>query len=351
MKNKWKLLLSTLMTALPIAAVFLWSGSFMPDIGNGWHFSWILPSVLVVLNVFLHVITDKDAERTMQNKKIMNISYWILPLISIFVTATFVMIFLGATNFIGTLVSLTFGTLFIVIGNYLPKAVRNRWFGIKISWTLASDENWIATHRISGKIFFIGGFVALFGAFLPDMWGLFLMIAVISAAVIIPIVYSYRLYKKHMAEGTGNYDFTALKRFGKEGKTVAVVLVVLTVALILLVCFTGNIKYTVGEETLDVKGGGSSVSIDYDDIKTAELRYEKVDGTRIMGYGSLNMLAGWFENDEFGGYTRFTYGKSDATIVIFKDDGVIVLSCEDTAATEKLYNTISDKMLHKGEWK
>ena len=40
-----------------------------------------------------------------------------------------------------------------------------------------------------------------------------------------------------------------------------------------------------------------------------ELREGNVDGTRIGGFGSFRLLLGFFENEEFGTYTRYTYYK------------------------------------------
>ncbi len=348
-KNKWKLLVSSVITVLPIIAVFLWSGQFSPMVGNGWHFAWILPLILVTLHVLLHLLTDKEAERVAQNKKITNVSYALMPAISVYVTAMFIMIFLGMEHFLGTLLCLTFGTLFIVIGNYMPKAVRNRWFGIKISWTLGNDENWNATHRLTGRVSVIVGVIVLFGAFLPDEWGIALMLASTLAIVVIPLVYSYSIYKKHIANGTGEYDTSDMKYFGKRGGVATAVVAVVAVLVVILMLTGGSITYTVGDETIDVKGGGSSVSIDYDEIDKIEFRDEKVPGTRVMGYGSVNMLAGHFSNDEFGGYTRFTYSKSDANIVVYTANKVIVLSGEDTASTEALYNTLTEKIAIRGE--
>mgnify|MGYP000573868704 FL=1 len=44
------------------------------------------------------------------------------------------------------------GLLFVIVGNYLPKVKPNRTIGIRVVWTLQDEENWNATHRFSGKI-------------------------------------------------------------------------------------------------------------------------------------------------------------------------------------------------------
>jgi uncharacterized membrane protein len=47
----------------------------------------------------------------------------------------------------------------IVFGNYLGKTTKNFWLGIRTPWTLASDEVWLKTHRLSGILFAGAGFV------------------------------------------------------------------------------------------------------------------------------------------------------------------------------------------------
>ena len=42
--------------------------------------------------------------------------------------------------------------LFLLVGNVLGKTRRNPWSGIRLPWTLASDSNWIATHRMAGRL-------------------------------------------------------------------------------------------------------------------------------------------------------------------------------------------------------
>ena len=42
------------------------------------------------------------------------------------------------------------GVLFVVIGNVLPRARPNWWFGIRTPWTLSNDRVWTRTHRLGG---------------------------------------------------------------------------------------------------------------------------------------------------------------------------------------------------------
>ena len=85
------------------------------------------------------------------------------------------------------------GLLFVVIGNYLGKVRKNFFIGIRTPWTLASDEVWNRTHRMGGKLFMLSGVIIWLGALLrlPLTW----TVGVAVGLVLIPVVYSYFLYR------------------------------------------------------------------------------------------------------------------------------------------------------------
>jgi uncharacterized membrane protein len=84
--------------------------------------------------------------------------------------------------------------LFVIIGNYLGKVRKNFFIGIRTPWTLASDEVWNRTHRIGGRLFMLSGVIIWLGALLrlPLSW----TVGVAVGLVLIPVVYSYFLYRK-----------------------------------------------------------------------------------------------------------------------------------------------------------
>jgi uncharacterized membrane protein len=49
----------------------------------------------------------------------------------------------------------------LVTGNVVGKSERNFIFGIRIPWTLASTQNWRATHRFTGRLMIISGVLLL----------------------------------------------------------------------------------------------------------------------------------------------------------------------------------------------
>ena len=79
------------------------------------------------------------------------------------------------------------GLMFAAIGNYFPKCRPNRTVGIRIIWTLGSEENWNATHRFAGKVWVIGGLIMVLAALLPEVPGIIVTILAAAALSILPI--------------------------------------------------------------------------------------------------------------------------------------------------------------------
>ena len=87
------------------------------------------------------------------------------------------------------------GLLFVVIGNYLPKARRNYTIGIRLPWTLANEENWNRTHRIGGFLWVIGGILMIIMA-LTGLGRAGWMIGLFVVNALVPCIYSCWLHVK-----------------------------------------------------------------------------------------------------------------------------------------------------------
>lgn len=87
--------------------------------------------------------------------------------------------------------------LFSAIGNYMPTLKPNWFIGIRTPWTLSNEEVWRKTHQLGGKIWFWGGFTgAIFTGIFPEMYAIYVFIALIIVLSIFPVVYSYLLMQK-----------------------------------------------------------------------------------------------------------------------------------------------------------
>ncbi len=90
----------------------------------------------------------------------------------------------------------TMGLLFIMIGNLFPKIPSNFFVGIRTPWTLSSENVWRKTHRIGALTFVIGGIILIANGFIKSsLLNLIFGGGSILLVVIIPIIYSFRLYQ------------------------------------------------------------------------------------------------------------------------------------------------------------
>src|ERR1700733_4433072 len=79
------------------------------------------------------------------------------------VTALTSLAAVGAAVDMNRALGLGTGLLFVVLGNFMGKLTRNFFVGIRTPWTLVSDEVWLRTHRLGGKLFVLAG-VGLVGS-------------------------------------------------------------------------------------------------------------------------------------------------------------------------------------------
>lgn len=93
------------------------------------------------------------------------------------------------------------GALFTFLGNIMYNVKPNYFVGIRIPWTMNDEDNWKKTHRIGGRLWFIGGiFIILAGLALPIYWANIAMQVILAIIVIIPIAYSFMLFKNNKAK-------------------------------------------------------------------------------------------------------------------------------------------------------
>ena len=361
-KNKWKLIISSLITLLPILfGIIVWDK--LPEQmaihwgigGDPDHFAHAafavlaLPIILLILNWVCVLVTCLDNKTRNQNPKIINATFWIMPVLSLYVNGIVYATAFGMDVDIKLIIAPLIGVGLIVIGNILPKSTLNRTFGIKIKWTLASEENWNATHRFAGKLWFICGLISLLGIFFSDIYLMIFLPLLLLVVVIVPMVYSYRLYKEQLAEGRITEEQVKEASAKPASKVTVGIIIAALVIFLSVIMFTGNIEATTGDEgfTLSATFYGD-VTVNYSDIASAELVDESISGVKVGGFNSARLLIGGFKNDELGSYTSFVYtGKSPSIILRTKDERVIVISLENAEDTTALYNEITSSIGEK----
>lgn len=330
-------------TLLPaLIGLVLWSTNPQTVFPLAVLFTPVLLALTLALCLHLTEKLEKDREK---NKKINSVVIWIIPVLS---NVTFWISYAVAVQRMEVpvlrILSWLFAAMYLVLGNYMPKCRPNSTVGIRVRWTASSEANWNATHRLAGPCYVVSGLLMVLGSFLPETAAevSFVTLLVVSNAV--PLVYSYCFYKKELRLGV-----ELSRKEPSKASQIARWMVVFALVLLAVFLFTGSVKVHYGEDALEVKTSyyGRAV-LPYDEIESIELRQENVDGTRTWGLGSFRLLAGYFENREFGPYVRFTYYNPHSAIVVKTTTGqTLVLSGKNPKETEEIYGEILERMPQK----
>ena len=211
-RNKGTLILTTIITALPILlGLALWSR--LPEtiathfdvngVADGWSSKAFavfgLPAFLAAVHLLCAFGTMMDPKRKNIQDKMYKLVLWICPIVSILTCGAVYLYALGMEVNMALTAELMVGVMFIVVGNYLPKCRQSYTMGIKLPWTLHDEENWNATHRFGGWLWMAGGVVFLLLTFLNavnTLWTLGLILLMVG----LPTAYSYLYYRKHCKE-------------------------------------------------------------------------------------------------------------------------------------------------------
>ncbi|MBR5322518.1 MAG: SdpI family protein [Clostridia bacterium] len=305
-----------------------------------------LPIILLAFHWLCVFMSEKDKRGNSQNKNLINIILWIIPIISLFANGIIYMAAMGKEIEPTGTVSILFGLLFIVIGNYLPKCRQSFTMGIKIKWTLANEENWNATHRVAGKLWVIGGIVILFGILLPFEAAMIAMLGIILVMVLVPVIYSGLYYKKQVEEGRADrHPVIKAERWHKNAKKGTIAGVIILFAVLYFVIAGAGFEAEFGDESFTVNATGwSNLTVEYSAVENVEYRESFDIGRRISGFGSPTLSLGLFKNDEFGTYTVFAYNNAKAFVIVESDGKVLVFANKDTEITKEFYEKLTEKI-------
>ena len=154
-----------------------------------------LPLFLLLVHLFVIFVSARDPKNQTMNEKMGKVIYWLTPIVSLSVFYLIYSKALGSTTNPFIFVSALLGLIFVMMGNYMPKLKVNQTVGIRLPWTLQSEDNWHKTHRLAGKLWVLGGLILLIEAGIqfavPYVMGI-----VILTIVLIPILYSYQLSRE-----------------------------------------------------------------------------------------------------------------------------------------------------------
>ncbi len=164
----------------------------------------LLTVAMTLMSAFIYLLLPlvykiDPKRRASENKSRLHRMAFVL---SVFIIAILCMLIYNSTHgnmkFSFRLIFSGVGLLFCFIGNYMHNIKPNYFAGFRLPWTLENEFIWRKTHLLGGKLFFAGGFlIAVICLFTPPTVALVVFLIITITIVIIPGVYSYRLYKKH----------------------------------------------------------------------------------------------------------------------------------------------------------
>ena len=356
-KNKWTVILSSVAVLLPIlygllvwdqlpeSMVSHWGGDGVAD-GTAPKGVMVfgMPLIFLAIHFLCMLGMSLDKKGAQHNKKLLNIIFWMIPVFSFAVNGTMYSIALEKEFNVFTILPALIGVLFLLMGNYLPKTTRNRTMGIKLRWTMGNDENWQKTHRLGGRVWVVGGILLILSAFLPIEFAIGVLIAVIAVSALVPTVYSYRLYKKHRAEGI-EYEPVFDRKADKAALWTTMICVPLVLAVMAVLMLVGNVDVEFLADSFVVRASFSeTLTVPYGDVDGVEYRESFDIGSKEFGFGSPTISTGVFHNQEFGRYTLYAYTNGEGCVILRKGEDVLVIALKTAEENKAIYEQLKAKL-------
>lgn len=295
--------------------------------------------------VLFFILRDRD--NAQQSARVIRLIFWIMPVTSLIGGAVQALVRAGFDGYalIVTVFYLSFGLMFLILGNSMPKVRQNSTIGIKIKWTLENEQNWNATHRFSGRLWVVGGILCMACALYPESdvaLGIFTVDVLVLA--FLPMIYSYRYYRRQLADGD-----IAPSPVSRKGAAAVVLFTVAICAFIGWSLFSGSMSAHFGADAVSIETRQwKDLTIPYTDID--DIVYydhdpsKNVDGVRVNGFGNLRFSMGTFENTLYGRYTRYTHASCDACIVMDAGGETVVINGADEEDTQALYDELQARV-------
>ncbi len=124
--------------------------------------------------------------------------------------ATGIVVFMSAINVIiissvvnssfetGKLLMPLLGIFFAFMGNVMFSLKPNYFVGIRLPWTLESEDNWRKTHQLAGKVWFAGGLlITILSLLLSFNFPESVFFSIIVIMALIPMIFSFLEFRKN----------------------------------------------------------------------------------------------------------------------------------------------------------
>ncbi|MBD5520415.1 MAG: DUF1648 domain-containing protein [Lachnospiraceae bacterium] len=357
-RNKWQLIISSVIILLPIVAgLFIWN--YMPEQiathwgingeANGWSrrsFTvFVIPLIMLAIHWSCIIFTARDPKNKDQSSKVFNMVLWILPITSLIVSGFNYAIALENDINIGMIERVLLGLMFVILGNYMPKCRQNSTIGVKVTWALRNEKNWNKTHRFTGKLWVFGGLLLLATLLIPVENSMYVLLPLILCMAFAPMIYSYIYYRKQLKAGTATKEDAVQTSYEKKVTRISVVVVIIILVISAISLFAGKFEVKFNETSFTIEAVcWDDAIINYADIDNIEWREQNVKGNRTFGYGTPFIVMGECENAEFGKYTGYTYTSCDACVVLYIDDKILIINGKNEEDTKVIYDELVMRM-------
>ena len=152
-----------------------------------------MPLMMLAFQWICALGTGADPKKANHPEKVLHLVLWIIPVLNTVLSVLTYAAALGKEVRVEVVIPVFLGLVLTIVGNYLPKCKQNYTIGIKIPWTLNSEENWNKTHRFAGWLWTVCGLVIILTGFFGGFW-IFFGVALVM--VLAPCIYSYLLHRK-----------------------------------------------------------------------------------------------------------------------------------------------------------
>lgn len=212
-KDDKKFLYSSLLCFIPVLISLLFYKTLPAQIPTHWNINGevdgysskifaliVIPIILFIIDLVVKIVILNDPKKLGHTRKIKTFFKYFIPLLSLIILIFEILfaknIFISSKYFNNILFTII-GIMFICLGLIMPSVKQNYTIGIKIPWTLNDEENWTKTHKFGGFIFLVGGIILILNNILiKGTLAEFILIFDIIVMCILPIIYSFVLYKR-----------------------------------------------------------------------------------------------------------------------------------------------------------
>lgn len=164
-------------------APFILSVFFMPILGT------LAITVLTYLSKANKVFWNKENNREAVAQTNLGILLLIASMyVGTFLTALNFNLFFKISYF-----AIGFGLFFLISATAMKKIEKNLLYGIRLPWTMKSENNWKKTHELTSILMLISGvLLVVLGAFTKNHT---LIFSLISVTFLVPTLYSFKIRK------------------------------------------------------------------------------------------------------------------------------------------------------------